>query len=71
MLAPKLSHREALSAGRQNTPSNCIWTRQAPLAEELHGIKMVRVLEVTACYLLKGGQNILIEDGVPALAPPS
>ena len=60
MLAPKLVHREALSAEAEHFVG-CVRERTRPLADGLAGLKVVRVLEASERSLLSGGERILLE----------
>lgn len=61
MLAPKLMHREALSAEAEHF-LDCVRTRKTPLADGAVGLQVVRLLEASDKSLRSGGSRIVLES---------
>jgi predicted dehydrogenase len=60
MLAPKLSHREALSLEAEHF-RDCVLGREKPLSSGRDGLAVVRILEAAQLSLSQGGAKISVE----------
>lgn len=57
MVAPKLSHHEALAAEAKHF-LNCVRERTAPIADGVAGLRVVRILEAAQASLRAGGKPV-------------
>jgi predicted dehydrogenase len=61
MVAPKLAHREALSAEAAHF-IECVKTRKQPMADGRAGLYVTHILEAAQASIRDGGRRILLEN---------